>query len=111
MNLEKYGDDFIIKRIIDLCEKKNISRYRLSIKSGIAQSSLSTMLNRKTMPSISTLIKICNGFGISLAEFFADDDSIPELSNEQMELLRDWNKLTDHQKEVAFAFIQGIMSK
>lgn len=111
MKEDKYTDDFIIQRIIDLCNKKDISRYRLSINSGIAQSSLSTMLNRKTMPSIGTLIKICDGFGMSLAEFFADDDSIPELSQEQKELLRDWNKLTDHQKEVAFAFIQGIMSK
>lgn len=105
------SEEFIIDRIIQLCEKKNISRYKLSQKSGIAQSSLSTMLNHKTMPSISTLLKICKGFEITLGEFFADDDNIPELNMEQKDLLKDWNKLTDHQKEVAFAFIQGMMCK
>ena len=43
-----------------------MSRYRLAQKSGIAQSSISTLLNRKSVPTIQTLEKICDGFGITL---------------------------------------------
>ena len=70
------AENYIIERIEELCEKKHMSRYRLAQKSGIAQSSISTLLNRKSVPTIQTLEKICDGettagkevsrFGLSL---------------------------------------------
>ena len=62
-------ENYIIERIEQLCEQKYISRYRLAQRSGIAQSSLSTLLNRKSVPTFQTLEKICEGFDISLAQF------------------------------------------
>ena len=52
-------ENYIIERIEQLCEQKHISRYRLAQRSGIAQSSLSTLLNRKSVPTFQTLEKIC----------------------------------------------------
>ena len=54
------AENYIIERIEELCEKKHMSRYRLAQKSGIAQSSISTLLNRKSVPTIQTLEKICD---------------------------------------------------
>ena len=54
-------ENYIIERIEELCERKHLSRYRLAQKSGIAQSSISTLLNRKSVPTIQTLEKICDG--------------------------------------------------
>ena len=67
------AENYIIAKIEQLCEKKNISRYRLAQKSGIAQSSISTLLNRKSVPTIQTLEKICDGLDISIVEFFDTD--------------------------------------
>ena len=50
-------ENYIIERIEQLCEQKHISRYRLAQRSGIAQSSLSTLLNRKSVPTFQTLKK------------------------------------------------------
>ena len=104
-------ENYIITRIEQLCKRKNISRYRLSQESGIAQSSISTLLNRKRVPTIQTLEKICEGFDITLAQFFAGDEEIPDLTADQKQLLSDWNALDEHQKELVKAYIQGIIRK
>ena len=105
------AEDYIIAKIEQLCEKKNISRYRLAQKSGIAQSSISTLLNRKSVPTIQTLEKICDGLDITLAQFFTEDEEYPDLTSDQKQLLSDWNAMDDHQKELVKAYIQGVIRK
>ena len=104
-------ENYIVERIEQLCETKQISRYRLAQRSGIAQSSLSTLLNRKSVPTFQTLEKICEGFDISLAQFFSADDEFPDLTEEQKDLLTAWNKMDQHQKDLVNAYMQGIISK
>ena len=60
------NENFVLELIEDLCKKKGLSHYRLSMKSGIHQSSLSTLMNRKSLPNIFTLDKICRGAGYDL---------------------------------------------
>ncbi|MCI9583017.1 XRE family transcriptional regulator [Clostridiaceae bacterium] len=43
----------------DLCTERNWSYYQLSKASGIAYSTLNTMINRKNMPNLMTLEKLC----------------------------------------------------
>lgn len=105
------SENYIITRIEQLCKRKNISRYRLSQESGIAQSSISTLLNRKSVPTIQTLEKICEGLDITLAQFFAGDDEFPDLTAEQKQLLGNWNMMDEHQKELVKAYMQGIVRK
>ena len=94
-----------------MCEKKHISRYRLAQKSGIAQSSISTLLNRKSVPTIQTLEKICEGLDMTLAQFFAGDDKLPDLTEEQKSLLEEWNAMDEQQRQLVKAYMQGIKRK
>ena len=105
------AENYIIERIEELCEKKHMSRYRLAQKSGIAQSSISTLLNRKSIPTIQTLEKICDGFGITLSQFFAEDERVLDLTKDQEELLKDWSLMDSRQQELVKAYIQGIIRK
>ena len=67
MNLQ----DAVIKRIEELREKNGMTKYRLSMESGLSQSTLCS-INKKRCKSIklSTLYWICEGFDIPLVEFF-----------------------------------------
>ena len=105
------SENYIIDRIEQLCEKKHISRYRLAQKSGIAQSSISTLLNRKSVPTIQTLEKICEGLDMTLAQFFAGDDKLPDLTEEQKSLLEEWNAMDEQQRQLVKAYMQGIVRK
>ena len=64
--------DQVYDRIDELCEQRGWSRYKLVEESGIPQSSFYNMFNRHSIPRLDLIQKICDGFHISLAEFFAD---------------------------------------
>lgn len=86
-------------RIKQLMQKRGWSEYRLAIASGLSQSTVANIFNRNTTPSVATLESICKGFGITLAQFFAEGDMV-ELTNEQKEMFSAWSALTREQKEV-----------
>lgn len=70
------------KRIRKLCEQHNITPNGLSYASGVSQSTIKSILNgESTNPGIVTLKKICDGFNITLAEFF-DTDEFNQLEQE-----------------------------
>lgn len=105
------AENYIIDRILQLCDQKDMSRYRLAQKSGVSQSSISTLLNRQSIPTIPTLEKICDGLGVTLSQFFADADQILDLTAEQKELLEMWGNMSEHEKELVKEYMQGIISK
>nr|DAY07089.1 MAG TPA: Cro/C1-type HTH DNA-binding domain protein [Caudoviricetes sp.] len=88
-----------------------MSRYRLAQKSGISQSSISTLLNRQSVPTIQTLEKICKGLDMTLAQFFSEDDELPNLTEEQKRLLTTWNAMNEQEKALVEAYMQGIVRK
>lgn len=58
-------------RILSLLEQKNMSIHKLAIESAVPPSSLKNILYGKSKnPGIVTLKMICDGFGITLIEFF-----------------------------------------
>ena len=85
-------------RIRELMAERQWSEYRLALESGLSQSTISNIFSRNTTPSIPTLESICKGFGITLAQFFAEGDWV-ELTPEQHEMFDEWSSLTAAQKE------------
>lgn len=86
-------------RIKELMAERNWSEYRLAIASGLSQSTVANIFNRNTTPSVATLESICAGFGITLAQFFAEGDMV-ELTEEQREMFAVWSSLSKDQKDV-----------
>ena len=86
-------------RIRELMAERKWSEYRLAIASGLTQSTVANIFNRNTTSSIATLEIICAGFGITLAQFFAEGDMV-ELTEEQKEMFAAWSSLSKDQKDV-----------
>lgn len=64
----------VAKRIIQLCEDKKIAVNALANEAGVTPSTVYSMLNSKSQnPGVVSLQKICDGFGITLREFFDSD--------------------------------------
>ena len=100
-----------IGRIKELCHSRSWTYYRLAKESGITYSTLSTMLNKSASPSIQTLLKICDGFGITIAEFFCEDYDYAKLSDAEKAHLNVWNKLTKKNKDHLELYIQFLLSQ
>ena len=61
----------VAKRIIDLCNEKNIAINALANLSGVSPSTVYSMLNEKSQnPGVVSLKKLCDGMDISLRVFF-----------------------------------------
>jgi transcriptional regulator with XRE-family HTH domain len=99
----------VTERIKELCVKKNMSQYELAKRAGMTQSSISTLLNEGNVPKISTLEKICKGFGITLAQFFTLDDNYPDLSEEQKKVLNIWETLSVKEKIAIEKIVGSIL--
>ncbi|WP_308207479.1 helix-turn-helix transcriptional regulator [Acidaminobacter sp.] len=95
------------ERIRQLMIEKGWSEYKLAKSSNLSQSTISNIFKRNTVPSVSTIEAICFGFGISLSQFFAEDDLI-ELSEEQKKLFSKWVALTAEQKELLYNLIKNL---
>ena len=58
-------------RILQLLGEKNMSIYKLAMESAVAPSSIKNILYGKSQnPGIVTLKMLCDGFGITLIDFF-----------------------------------------
>ena len=103
------SQDFNVNaRIKELCEERNYSYYELAKRSEIPYSTLNTMLLKENQPSLSTLRKICNGFGITLLQFFNTDDTPVALSDAQKECLTLFDVLTKEEQALAISYMKGL---
>ena len=100
---------YVAERIKELCAKKNMSQYELAKRAEMTQSSISTLLNEGNVPKITTLEKVCKGFGITIAQFFAMDEQFPDLSEEQRKVLNTWEKLSAKEKIAIEKIVSSIL--
>lgn len=48
---------------------------------------------------------------MTLAQFFSEDDELPNLTEEQKRLLTTWNAMNKQEKALVEAYMQGIVRK
>ena len=69
-----YTKEAVAKRILQLCEEKHIAINALANISGVAPSTIYSMLNEKSQnPGVVSIKKICDGLEITVREFFDCD--------------------------------------
>lgn len=75
----KEEQKILVNRINDLCKQLGLSYYTLSYKSGVPLSTLMHLMDGTVKnPGIYTIVRLCAGMRITLAEFF-DTDSFKKL--------------------------------
>lgn len=98
------------KRIKQLLDERGWTSYRLAKESGLSDATVGNIFRRNTVPSMATLTAICNGFGITLSQFFAENGLV-ELTPELQEIFDDWVLLTAEQKATAKQLIKAISKR
>ena len=95
------------RRIKELMDERGWTIYELSKRSGLAQTTIANMWKRNTEPTIPTLREICNSFGISLAQFFAENTMV-ELTSEQYAFFQQWASLSPEQKTMLMSLVKSM---
>lgn len=96
-----------LTRLKQLLQERGWTEYRLSKECGLAQSTIGNIFRRNTVPSIPTLETICGAFGITLAQFFSDGDTV-ELTPELKEIFDCWVSLSPSQKTALLQMVRAI---
>lgn len=99
----------ILRKIVQLRTDKNWSEYRLSMETGIPQSTISSWFRKNVQPSVQSIASICQACGITLSEFFSSDENLTvELTVEQKNLLDSFFVLSPEQQKALIAFLQTL---
>ena len=101
-------EEYIPLRITELCEKRGYTKYRLSQITDMSQTALANIINQKSIPTVVTLERICEAFGITLAQFFVEDGGRLNLIEEQNEILEIWDGLETKEREIFLSFIRSL---
>ncbi len=98
----------ILQKILQLREEKHWSEYKLSVESGIPQSTISSWFRKNAQPSILSLQAICDACGITMAQFFSENTAQPYLSDPQQRLLKAFAHLNNEQQDALIAFLDTM---
>lgn len=99
----------ILDKITELREERHWSEYQLAEKSGLTQSTISSWYRKNMLPSIPSLSKICDAFGISMSQFFLENtDKTISLNDRQLTLLKATSKLNDEQLNALLVFLETL---
>ena len=88
----------INKKIEKLRFQRGWSMYELAQEAGITQSTLTSMIKRGNPPKIDTLSCICEAFGITLSQFFMEDEELEMLTKNEKELVSLFRKMTQNKQ-------------
>lgn len=99
-----------LEKLNQLLQERGWTEYRLAKECGLSESTIANIYRRNSVPSITTLEAICKGFGITLSQFFAENEMV-ELTPQMKELFDNWATLTPAQKEAALTMIKAMNNK
>ena len=94
-------------RLRKLLAERGWTEYRLAKEAKLSESTIMNIFRRNATPSIPTLEAICTGFGITVSQFFAEDEMV-ELNPELKALFDGWVFLTPHQKSAVLNVIEAF---
>ena len=92
-------------------ETRGWTEYQLAERSGLPQSTISSWYKKGMTPSVPSLEKICDAFGLTLSQFFADGEDRLALTADQRSMLDKWNCLSPGQQKALLTFMDSMMDK
>ena len=100
----------VLERITQLREQRGWSEYELSVRSDLTQSTISTWYRKHQIPTVYSLEKICKGFGMTLSQFFWDEEESFLISPEQKALLDNFSALPPNVQQDIKSLISNILA-
>lgn len=99
------------ERLQELMEERDLNMYSLAKRSGLSWNTIKNIFSRTTNLTVTTLSLLCEGLGITLAQFFEEDEDSIHLTAEQQHLINRWNQLSDKEKATVNSMVDAILDQ
>lgn len=100
--------EWFYQRLVQLRMQKGVSARDMSLSLGQSESYINKIENRRTLPSFTGFIYICEYFGLTPQEFFNENVSAPAKNKE---LISEMEKLTPEQTEHIIQIVKDISGR
>lgn len=98
----------VLERIEQIRLSRNWSEYELSRRSGLPQTTINTWYRKQQIPTLPSLEKLSEAFGITLSELLADDNDPVEITVQDHQLLNLSHCLKPEQQEALMQFLKSL---
>ena len=99
----------VLVRLQQILDERGWTMYRLAKESGLNEATIANIYRRNAMPSIPTLELVCQGFGITMSQFFAESEMV-EMTPDLKEIFENWVFLTPRQKDAILVMMRAFQS-
>lgn len=96
----------VIEKIEQLRRERQWTKYRLAEEAMLTYSTLSAVYSRGTPPKLEILEMLCNAFGITLSQFFAEGGDEHVLSSDERKLLKLFRELPKNKKQAILEILE-----
>lgn len=100
--------EWFYKRVAELRIQKGVSARDMSLSLGQSESYINKIENKRTLPSFTGFIYICEYFELTPQEFFNTNTESPQ---QMKELIREMEKLSPSQAEHILQVVKDINRK
>ena len=96
------------ERLKELMDERGLNMHSLAKKSGLSWNTIKNFYARKTKPTVTTISMLCDGLGITLAQFFDVEGETVHLTAEQQHVINRWNAMSDEKRKVFSALLDML---
>ena len=102
----------VIGKLRKLIDDRGWTTYHFSKVCGLPEATTGNVFRRGTVPTIGTLEIMCQGLGITLAQFFTDEseNDLIEVTPDMKEIIDIWMGMTPAQRKAARDILDSIRS-
>ncbi len=102
-----------------ICQQRNISKNQLAKLSGMSVSTISDLMNDKTMPDLYTVLNICKTLNVTMCDLFALKDECWYMNGqrkndmmimEERQLSEKWKQLSDEHRRLVLLYMDMILN-
>lgn len=98
----------VLNKLNELKNSNNWTDYHIAKEAGLSPATVSNIFSRGTVPRVDTLEAICKVFGLTMAQFFHENERYVFLTDSQLKMFDQWEKLPPRKKE-AFAILIDLL--
>ncbi len=98
----------VIEKLNKLRLERNMSVYRLAELSGLNQSTLANTFSRGTVPSVQNLEIICETLGLTLSQFFNENETLVPMTADEAEFFANYKRLSPDVKDSVNKIVNSV---
>lgn len=98
----------VLERIEQMRLDRNWTEYELSKRADLPQTTINTWYRKQQVPTLHSLEKLSEAFGITLSQLLADNNDPMEISEMDREMLRLFNCLRPDQQKFLMKFLKSL---